>query len=323
MAVSTARSLDKLNRDKQADLRKSSRFAAYPSDIHEMPGFNKRDYSRPKIQAHIRKFADLYKAGAHVPNITVRVVDGIIYVVEGHCRRRGMMLAIEEGADLGQQPLEEFRGDAEQAEDVVITSQMGEKLTAIELAEAYQRKINRGKSQADIAKLVGKSQGHISRLLEVITLPPEIKDLIHREVVSYNLALDTFNEMGSAATELLQEGAEEVLSKGKKKLTPKDVNNKRGVSKKLTPKMVTGMREQLGSIGSKLEGVSVGEDGKATVEFSKEEIEEFQTLLARLKEREANEAQQDEEQSEGADIEKGVQEAQDDRTELTGEEGEQ
>ena len=126
--------------------------------------------------------------------------------------------------------------------------------------------------------------------------------------------------MGSAATELLQEGAEEVLSKGKKKLTPKEVNNKRGVSrKKLTPKMITGMREQLGSIGSKLEGVSVGENGKATVEFSKEEIEEFQALLAKLKDRESNETHLAEDQAEVADTEKGIQEAQDGKEELTGE----
>jgi ParB-like chromosome segregation protein Spo0J len=221
------RSLDKLHRAHLADVRKGNMFHAYPHDIHEMEGFNPRDYSRQGVQQHIRNLADAYLSGQHVEPITVRVVDGKIYVVEGHCRRRGMLLAIEDGADLGQQPLIEFKGDEADAQKKILTSQMGEKLTTLELADMYQRMVNRGKTLAEIGEIVGKTAEHVRQTLDIHTLPDEIKQLIHEGTVSSDLATKTYNELGSEAIAVLVEGVEEQLVAGKKKLTPTALNKKR------------------------------------------------------------------------------------------------
>lgn len=275
------RSLDKLHRAHLADVRKGNMFHAYPHDIHEMEGFNPRDYTRQGVQQHIRNLADAYKSGQHVEPITVRVVDGKIYVVEGHCRRRGMLLAIENGADLGQQPLIEFKGDEADAQKKILTSQMGEKLTTLELADMYQRMVNRGKTLAEIGEIVGKTAEHVRQTLDIHTLPDEIKQLIHEGTVSSDLATKTYNELGSEAIAVLVEGVEEQLVAGKKKLTPTALNKKRGVkpAKRMTKKVVNGMREQLSQFGSKLDSAQFREDGTAVVELSSEEVDKLKALL--------------------------------------------
>lgn len=60
-------------------------------------------------------------------------------------------------------------------------------------------------------------------------LPSEIKNLIHNGTVSAVLATKTYNELGTKAIAILQEGVEEQLVEGKKKLTPSALNKKRGV----------------------------------------------------------------------------------------------
>ncbi|MGP9591392.1 MULTISPECIES: hypothetical protein, partial [unclassified Halomonas] len=69
----------------------------------------------------------------------VQVVDGEIYVRDGHCRRRAMLLAQEEGTDLGLVPMVEFRGDEIEADALILTSQSGKKLSAVEVASMYNR----------------------------------------------------------------------------------------------------------------------------------------------------------------------------------------
>lgn len=217
----TSRSLDKLHRDKLAPLRKSNQFYAHPSELHEREGFNPRDYTRPAIAHYIDTLKEAYKAGHYVPPVTVQVIDGTIYVREGHCRRRAMLQAIEEGADIGPQPLIEFKGDDTEADALIITSQAGAKLTPLEIARVCQRMTNRGKSKTEIAKLIGCSSQHVSNLLDIHTLPDRIKQLIHDERVSATTALQIYNESGEAAIELL-EGAAEGIEPGKK-VTPKKV----------------------------------------------------------------------------------------------------
>ncbi|MGP9510805.1 ParB N-terminal domain-containing protein [Halomonas sp. H2] len=139
MTQSTARSLDKLHRGKFTNLRKSNQFSALVEDINEQPGFNPRNYELPRLQEHIRSLADAYKRGQFVDPIVVQVVDGEIYVRDGHCRRRAMLLAQEEGTDLGLVPMVEFRGDEIEADALILTSQSGKKLSAVEVASMYNR----------------------------------------------------------------------------------------------------------------------------------------------------------------------------------------
>ncbi|MGP9797010.1 ParB/RepB/Spo0J family partition protein [Halomonas sp. 86] len=282
--MTMAQSMDKLHRTKQAGIGKGNMFKAMPQNILEKEGFNPRDYNDPETAAHIRQLADAYKAGRHVPAITVKVVDGKIYVVEGHCRRRGMLLAIEEGADLGMQPVNEFHGDDEEAEFFVITSQSGKKLTPTELAQMYSRLINRGKTEGEIAESVGKTAQHVSQYLTVHRMPTNIKKLIDTKVVSMSLALETYNELGTAAAEILAEGVETSLKAGKKKLTKKTLqthqekSGHQSAQRRLTKKVIAEVSDHVAGWGGKFDNIEYDESDMATVQLSKDEVEALQKL---------------------------------------------
>ncbi|AJY53269.1 ParB/RepB/Spo0J family partition protein [Halomonas sp. KO116] len=284
MTMAQAQSLDKLHRTKQMEIGKGNMFQVRPIDLLEQEGFNPRDYSKPDTVAHIRQLADAYKSGQFVPPVVVKVIDGQIYIRDGHCRRRAMLLAIEEGADLGLQPVQQFTGDDNDADLFVVTSQSGKKLTATELAFMYSRMVNRGKTEAEIAKAVGKTPQNVGQYLTVHQMPLEIKQLIDENVVSMSLALETFNEFGTAAINMLAEGVEVSLKAGKKKLTKKslvahqEANGHATVKPKITKKVISKMSEHAATWGPKFADLEYDESDMTTVQLTKEEVEALVAL---------------------------------------------
>jgi hypothetical protein len=94
-------SLSKLRNYSEGGISRGDSFSAEPSLLIEEEGFNSHgafavDYwNRPDVVAHVRGFAESYKAGRFVPPI---VRNGEILVRDGAHRCRGLMLAISEGA---------------------------------------------------------------------------------------------------------------------------------------------------------------------------------------------------------------------------------
>ena len=89
-----------------------------------------------------------------------------------------------------------------------------EDLSAIEEAEAYDQLIKRlGYTQEDLAKRIGKSRVHVTNMLRLLKLAPEIKDMVTSGKLSYGqartlLAID--DEM--AAIDLAKKAAKEGLT---------------------------------------------------------------------------------------------------------------
>lgn len=87
--------------------------------------------------------ADAYKRGDYVPPIIVKVIDGKVYVREGHRRRRAILLAIEEGADIQFVQVVEHKGDEAEQSLLIATSNDGP-LSPLERAVIYARLANWG-----------------------------------------------------------------------------------------------------------------------------------------------------------------------------------
>ncbi|HBU0563312.1 TPA: hypothetical protein MCP53_002799 [Klebsiella pneumoniae] len=113
------------------ELKKGDGFTISPQLLLEEEGFNTRGafcenyYERPDIKAGIRVLADAYKRGDYVPPIIVKVIDGKVYVREGHRRRRAILLAIEEGADIQFVQVVEHKGDEAEQSLLIATSNDG------------------------------------------------------------------------------------------------------------------------------------------------------------------------------------------------------
>lgn len=192
-------------------IRRGDGWQVDPLLLIEEEGFNPRgafahDYwNRPDVVAHIRGFADAYKAGRFVPPIVVVVRNGDILVRDGAHRRRGAVLAIEEGADLALVQVTEFKGDEAEQAKLVLTAADGRTLAPLERAVQYGKLAGWGWSIARIAKEANKTPEHVRITLPLLDLPIELKQLIAEDVIKATLAMALYNEHGTKALDLVKE----------------------------------------------------------------------------------------------------------------------
>ena len=192
-------------------IRRGDGWQVDPLLLIEEEGFNPRgafarDYwNRPDVVAHVRGFAESYKAGRFVPPIVVIVRNGDILVRDGAHRRRGAVLAIEEGAQLALVQVTEFKGDEIEQAKLVLTASDGRTLGPLERAVQYGKLVGWGWSVSQIAKEVNKTPEHVRTTLPLLDLPIELKQLIAEDVIKATLALSLYNEHGTKALDLVKE----------------------------------------------------------------------------------------------------------------------
>lgn len=203
-------SLSKL-RNYSEGISRGDSFWPAPHLILEEEGFNSRgafalDYwSRPDVVAHVRGFADSYTAGRFVPPIVVVVRNGDILVRDGAHRRRGLMLAISEGAVIEKVQVIEQKGDEAEQAKLVLTANDGRPLSPLERAVQYGKLVAWGWSVSRIAKEVNKTSEHVRTTLPLLDLPIALKQLIAEDVIKATLAISLYNEHGTKAVELVNE----------------------------------------------------------------------------------------------------------------------
>lgn len=195
-------------------IRRGDGWKVDPLLLLEEDGFNARgafavDYwNRPDVIAHIRGFAESYKAGRSVPPIAVEVRDGDIYVRDGAHRRRGLLLALQEGAQIELVEVVESKGDEVEQAKLVLTANDGRPLTRLERAVQYGKFVKWGWSIGAIAKEFNRTHEHVRSTLPLLELPFELKQMIAEDICSASLALQVFEEHGTKAVEVIKSAAD-------------------------------------------------------------------------------------------------------------------
>ena len=279
-------SLKSLNRE-SADVSKSDLFSVAPHLLLEEEGFNTRGafcedyYERPDIKAGIRSLADAYKRGDYVPPIIVKVRDGNVFVREGHRRRRAILLAISEGADIRKIQVLEHKGDEAEQTLLIATSNDGLPLTPLEKAVIYGRLANWGWSDQEIAERVSRTAEHVRQAKALLELPLELKQMIQANEVAATYASELFREHGEAAVQVLKEAKAGEGEEKPKKLTRKKVEKKS--SPKMGKKVVEAMHKSVSSLTKRLD--TIKEDGDTfTLTLTRDDVEELQALREKLAE---------------------------------------
>ena len=279
-------SLKSLNRE-SADVSKSDLFSVAPQLLLEEEGFNTRGafcedyYERPDIKAGIRSLADAYKRGDYGPPIIVKVRDGNVFVREGHRRRRAILLAISEGADIRKIQVLEHKGDEAEQTLLIATSNDGLPLTPLEKAVIYGRLANWGWSDQEIAERVSRTAEHVRQAKALLELPLELKQMIQANEVAATYASELFREHGEAAVQVLKEAKAGEGEEKPKKLTRKKVEKKS--SPKMGKKVVEAMHKSVSSLTKRLD--TIKEDGDTfTLTLTRDDVEELQALREKLAE---------------------------------------
>lgn len=267
-------------------------YQVHVSLIDEEPGFNPRDYNDPEVRESIDLLADRYAKDQFVEDITATIRDGRVLVREGHTRRHAFRKAVTElKAPIVRLSLRPFSGDKAEEDLIPITSNSGNRLRPIAAAMIMARQIERhGKTPKEVAAALGKTETHVRQSLKLLEMPENMQDLVRKNLIAPDLALELVNEHGinayEIATEAMREGAESA-SKGEVK---KDVEGDQKPAQRITRKKLERgtpaaiklnkkSKEHLWSTLDTLVG-KIGDEvpEKATVELTREEIESLKNL---------------------------------------------
>lgn len=190
--------------------------------LEEEPGFNERDYNDPDVVAQIEAFAQAYMAGEFVPPLVTRInpATGIFYIVDGHQRRRGALLAKERGCPIEKLPCIPFLGSDIDRLVVQCKSAQGLQLKPVGIARNYLKLQRLGLSAQEIGVTMGKAPQHVENMLILATANHDVQTMVNAGVVSATTAIEAVKKHGEKAGAILNEKLGEAKALGKTKVKP-------------------------------------------------------------------------------------------------------
>lgn len=212
---------------------KSEVFKVDPALLVLEDGWNTRD-DNPELLEHIDQLAQSIKEiGVRKP-LEVKLTDGKLIVRDGHCRTRAIRRAIEVyKAEIKAVPVISVDRYASE-EDLILNqviSNSGKPLTSIEEAKVYKKLLDMGWNQVEIAKKVGKTNGRISQILNLLTMPTQVQNAVASGAVSASLAQQVVNSAATPAeaSQAVVDAVQQASAEGRK-VKPADVGKKSAVA---------------------------------------------------------------------------------------------
>ncbi len=242
-----------------------------PRKLNIKPGWNSRDFSDPANIEHIDELATSIVAQGVKQPLTVSWSEGKAWIEDGECRWRAAMRAIDHYKhDLKAIPCrveEQHVNDADKLLYQYIRN-TGKRFSAMEASNHFKRLLGAGYSATDIATKTGLSQGRISQILNLQTLPEPVKQMVTQGQVSASLAASTVNEMGaSEAEKALKNGWNAAKDEGATKVKPEHIEGAK-------PQLVTVVRDAF-----EYADVDDSEDDFVVVKFPTEQWQKIREAL--------------------------------------------
>lgn len=195
-----------------------------PRDLRVKPDWNNRDFTTPENMEHVESLAISIAEIGVKKAIEVEWKDNTPFITDGECRYRATMLAIERGADIKTVPVvlgEKFANEADKL-FVQIVGNSGKPFTQLEQAKVFKKLLDMGWLQNEIAARSGISNGRVSQILELLTLPEPVKAMVAKGEVSASMAMLTVKAEGNdKATAKLATAVTAAKAEGKTRAMPK------------------------------------------------------------------------------------------------------
>jgi ParB-like chromosome segregation protein Spo0J len=221
-------------------------FRIPPTSLLEEPGFNLRNYEDPEVIAHIETLATVYIDGGYMPPISVRVGDDRqIYVVDGHCRRRALLLAIERGAPITHAQCLSIKANDMERIELMLRSGDGLKYKPVEVAQGYLRFVRMGLKPVEIAARVKKSISHVEGMLLLATANSDVQNQVRDGKVSATTAVVAVRAHGEKAGAMIEKSAAKAIASGKERVTAGILK-----ARPLPPKVVSKVVESLTQVAA-------------------------------------------------------------------------
>lgn len=207
-------------------------------DIHEEPELNLRDETAVdddgvSFEESIRDLAEFIGAGGTYPALEVRPrEEGGVWVVDGHRRRRALLL-LDAAGKLPRTPTRDgakpeawisivpFDGNNAERTLRILTSAKNRRLNALEIARGYRQLVRFGWTTTQVAEGVHKSRTHVEQMLMLANSNTDVQRAIASGQVSASAAVGLVRQHGEQAGQAIEEAAERAQAEGKTKVTPR------------------------------------------------------------------------------------------------------
>jgi ParB/RepB/Spo0J family partition protein len=200
-----------------------------PRQLYVKSNWNGRNFQDPDNLEHIETLSlSIAEIGVKEP-ITVSWENGKAWLVDGECRLRATLLAIERGADIKTVPVkteDKHANDADRLFSQIIRNS-GKPFTQVEQASVYKRLLDFGWSQVDIARKAGISASRVSQVLSFLMMPEGVKHLVATGQVPIAVARQTIRTDGAEAIHVLNDALATAKAEGKTKVTARFLNGGR------------------------------------------------------------------------------------------------
>lgn len=162
------------------------------------------DNPRRHVEADPELVATIESLGVLEPLVVSKSRANGYTVIAGHRR-----LAAAKKAGLTEVPcvVHDDLDDRTRAEMMLVENLQREDLSPLEEAAAYQRLVDLGHKQRDLAKVVGRSQSHISKRTALLKLPEVARASLDAGGITLDVALDIAKLPAATASSLFKKGA--------------------------------------------------------------------------------------------------------------------
>lgn len=182
-------------------------FLVPPHLLNEEENFNAR-----KEYTGIEEFADFIRENGvlALPPLYVYRKGDKWYISDGHRRIRAVRIVESEGIDVRGVPCMNDPLNEEDRTLALVTRNSGTPLTKMEQGDVFQRMVNFGYTNTEIAKKIGKSLPYVGQCLALATAPKKVQELLIAGVVNDTTVLTALGSVEdvSMAYEVIMDGVE-------------------------------------------------------------------------------------------------------------------
>lgn len=217
---------------KEIAIQRKDIFIIDPHKLIEEDGFNARQEG-PELTEYICALADYIQQNGVPGILDVYVKGDDVIVVDGHCRRRAAIMAMDRGAELKGvrcNVLDRYLSDIDRTARLV-TANQGRPLSPLEQSDIIKRLRVFGLSNKEIAGKIGKSEATVSNLLALGGAPAEVRQMVVDKKVTATTVVQTIRKDGEKAADSLRDGVSRAAADGKSRASKTYVINKEKTSK--------------------------------------------------------------------------------------------
>lgn len=198
-------------------------FKVSPKILQEESGFNLRQEGSD-LDQYVAELSEYIKNKGCPGVLTIHMKDGQPFVIDGHCRRRAALLALDNGADpemvLPCKMVDRYDNDADKIAYLISTNS-GRPLTPMEKAGVCRRLHDLGLENKEIAFKTGLSISRVGQLLALLSAPQKVLDMVSRGEISASMASEEIKDNPEMAVEKLETAVDNAKAEGKKRASRK------------------------------------------------------------------------------------------------------